>query len=479
MKKIFIFIISSTIYLSAITSGIYKIDDIPDYALLKKSFKPFDTNDRYVKKHYKVNYENMIGKELKAKYAVVTSNAKNDEYDSPMNKVILLNTADAKYKKNVSYSDKFVRKYVSLSFKVDAKTYQDKKYWYSGNLDGFYDYSYDLENFAPSDYDHRFYDDNKSYGVSSDNDTFYSSKDIFILKSNSVKVFVLSSKWEEPKIPYFDPRLKEATYKTMQQAAIFRLQTPRKYIDILNIPKKVSFWQGNKEYALNNGDFLAITKKDSEWYYGDFIYPDGKFISGKINMDDLSDGDTSTQYITNYKFKIFHSINKQDDENDNLPMGAESEIYAIRVYDKNNKKIQTIRNAGYLTDQNNTLDMIDANFDGYEDMMIYSHDGGAGPNNGYNFYIYDPKSKQFEYDQTLSELTQIQVDTKAKMITAAWRNGAAQHGYEEYKWINGKLTMTKQTVETYTQNDEIQTVTCVNQKGKLKCKTIIEKDVNQ
>lgn len=472
MKKIFIFIVSFTIYLSAITSGIYKIDDSIDNALLKKSFAPFAINDKYVKKHYKVNYENMIGKELKAKYAIVVSRAK-DEYGLSSNKIILLNAADANYKKNVTYSDELVRKYVSFGFKVDKVSYANRRYWSSVKSDGFYDYSYDLKNFAPSDYNERF-DDNKSYETLYDNDTFYSSKNMFILKSNRVKAFVLSSKWEKANNPFYGSRLKEATYKIVQQASTFRMQTPRKYIDILYIPKKVSFWQGKKGHILNGGDFLAITTTDDEWYYGDFVYPNGTYISGKIYADDMLDGDIQTQDIKNHKFQIFHSSSSED-----APFGVTATIHSIKVYDKNGKKIQTIRDAGYLTSENHTIDMIDANFDGYEDMMIYSHDGGAGPNSGYNFYIYNPKSKRFEYNQILSELTQTQIDAKAKMIIAAWRNGAAEHGYEEYKWINGKLTMTKQAIDTYMQNDEIRVVTCVYKKGKLKCETIMVKDDNQ
>lgn len=471
MKKIFIFIVSFTIYLSAVTSGIYKIDDIPDYALFKKSFKPFDTNDRYAKKHYKVNYENMIGKELKAKYAVVVNNAK-DEYSSSVNKVILLNTADFK-NHNVSYNDNIKRKYISLGFKVNNVQNSDKKYWSSYGLGGFYDYHYVLKRFAPNEYGFRT-DDNKSYETLYDNDTFYASKNLFILKSNSIKAFVLSSKWEEPKVPYFGSRLKEATYKIVQQASIFRMQTPRKYIDILYIPKKVSFWQGSKEYMLNNGDFLAITSKDDEWYYGDFVYPNGTYISGKLYADDMLDGNTHIQDIKNNKFEIFHSSADED-----APFGAIATIYSIKVYDKNGKKIQTIRDAGYLTNENHTIDMIDVNFDGYKDMMIYSHDGGAGPNSGYNFYIYHPKNKKYIYNETLSELTQTQVDIETKTIRSAWRNGAAEHGYEEYKWINGKLTMTKQAIETWMQNDEIRTVTCVYKNGKLECETIMVKDANQ
>ncbi len=472
MKKIFIVILSSAIYLSAVTSGIYKIDDSIDYALLKKSFKPFnDTNNRYIKTNYKVNYENMIGKELKAKYAVVANNAK-DEYSFTVNKVILLNTADSKYKKNVSYSDQLIRKYTSLNFNVDTKTYKHKKYWHSAKSDDFYDYFYDLDRFAPSDYNHR-QDDNKSYTTLYDQDTYRAFKNMFILKSHRVKSFMLASKWEKAKALYGD-RLKEATYKIVQQAATFRIKTPRNYIDILCIPKKISFQTDKKEYVLSGGDFLAITKKDDEWYYGDFVYPNGTYISGKIYADDMLDGNIKTQDTKNHKFQIFYSSSSEDS-----PWSGIATIHSIRVYDKNGKKIQTIRDAGYLTNKNYTLDMIDVNFDGYEDMMIYSHDGGVGPNNGYNFYVYNPKSKRFEHNLILSGLTQTQVDTKAKMIIAAWRNGAAEHGYEEYKWINGKLTMTKQTVETYMQDDNIRTVTCVYQKGKLKCETIIVKDVNQ
>lgn len=472
MKKIFIFIVSSTIYLSAITSGIYKIDDSIDNALLKKSFAPFAINDKYVKKHYKVNYENMIGKELKAKYAVVVSRAK-DEYGLIGNKIILLNAADAKYKKNVTYSDGLIRKYVSLGFKVNDVKNTNKKHWSSYGLCDFYDYFYDLKNFAPSDYSARF-DDNKSYETLYDNNNFYASKNLFILKSYRVKSFMLLSKWEKANNPFYGSRLKEATYKIVQQASTFRMQTPRKYINILYIPKKVSFWQGKKEHILNGGDFLAITSTDDEWYYGDFVYPNGTYISGKIYADDMLDGDIQTQDIKNHKFQIFYSSSSEDS-----PFGVTATIHSIKVYDKNGKKIQTIRDAGYLTSENHTIDMIDANFDGYEDMMIYSHDGGAGPNNGYNFYIYNTKSKRFEYNQILSELTQTQIDAKAKIITAAWRNGAAQHGYEEYKWINGKLTMTKQAIDTYMQNDEIRVVTCVYKKGKLKCETIMVKDDNQ
>jgi len=471
MKKIFIFILSCTIYLSAVTSGIYKIDDSIDYALLKKSFKPFDdTNNRYVKASHKVNYENMIDKDMHAHYAIIVHNAK-DEYGSTENKVILLNTADSKNRKNVSYSDQLIRKYTSLNFKVDSKTIKGKKYWYSTGSNTFYAYSYELATFATTEYERRV-DDNRSYTTLYDQDIYREFKNMFILKSYNMKSFMLTSKREEPRFSFFDSRLKEATYKIIQQASIFRIQTPRNYIDILRIPKKISFQADKKEYVLHEGDFLAITKEDDEWYYGDFVYPNGKYISGKINKDSLLfDASTHIQDTKNHKLKILYSTNKQS-----FLMSATREIYAIRSYDKNNKKIQTIRNAGYLTNENYTLNMIDVNFDGYSDMMIYSHDGGAGPNSGYNFYVYNPKSKRFEYNQTLSDLTQTQVNTKAKKITAAWRNGAAEHGYEEYKWINGNPIMTKQIVETYLDEDKIRTVTCINENSKLKCKTKITKD---
>ena len=123
----------------------------------------------------------------------------------------------------------------------------------------------------------------------------------------------------------------------------------------------------------------------------------------------------------------------------------------IKIYYQKGKKIQVIENAGLVNDKNNLVVFDDVNFDGYKDLVVFSHDGGAGPNNGNNYYIYDPKAHQFIFNQEISNLTQTQIDPKHKTVLSAWRDGAARHGYEKYKWIKGKFTQVEY-YETYYLN---------------------------
>jgi hypothetical protein len=140
-----------------------------------------------------------------------------------------------------------------------------------------------------------------------------------------------------------------------------------------------------------------------------------------------------------YRFEV--SGTKAADNNDRnfIP----NTIRVVRKTD--NRTIQTI---GLSTDFNGNVSslaeavsVIDCNFDGFKDLMIYSHDGGAGPNNGYDFYLYDAVKKRFEFNEALSQLTQTEVDSKNKMIRSSWRDGAASHGGETYGFVNGQFTM--------------------------------------
>ncbi len=73
--------------------------------------------------------------------------------------------------------------------------------------------------------------------------------------------------------------------------------------------------------------------------------------------------------------------------------------------------------------------------------MLFGHDGGAEPNVGYLFYLYDPATGQFVFDEFLSELTQTKINPRTKTMSAAWRNGCS-HSNEKYWFIGGQLTLT-------------------------------------
>src|SRR5690606_10900159 len=120
---------------------------------------------------------------------------------------------------------------------------------------------------------------------------------------------------------------------------------------------------------------------------------------------------------------------------------------AIKVIDKKREQtVQVITGIGAeITDTlNQCLHFVDANFDGYRDIVSAYADGGAGPNYVNIFYLFDPATKRFVYDEGLSALSQVEVDTINQVIRSAWRNGAGQHGAAEYRFINGKMEQTSQ-----------------------------------
>jgi hypothetical protein len=68
-----------------------------------------------------------------------------------------------------------------------------------------------------------------------------------------------------------------------------------------------------------------------------------------------------------------------------------------------------------IVDEENFLDEIDVNFDRYVDLEIFSHDGGAGPNYGNNYYIFNPRTGLFDFNGQLSALSQPSISSKNKI----------------------------------------------------------------
>src|SRR5699024_9367948 len=115
-------------------------------------------------------------------------------------------------------------------------------------------------------------------------------------------------------------------------------------------------------------------------------------------------------------------------------------VNAIKVINKKTGKVQILTHIGTPTDAlDDVVQVQDCNFDGYPDFWIFAHDGGAGPNYGDDFYLYHPESGKFEYNEQLSNLTQVAVDTKMKTITSEFRDGCCHHGGEAYTFKNGQL----------------------------------------
>jgi hypothetical protein len=92
-----------------------------------------------------------------------------------------------------------------------------------------------------------------------------------------------------------------------------------------------------------------------------------------------------------------------------------SEDKVVRLFSKqSNALIQTIQTEGVcLSDE---VEVDDYNFDGYEDFSVFN-EGFAGPNTNRNYYLFNPKTQQYEYSDELTDVT-LSFDSKTKTVTS-------------------------------------------------------------
>jgi len=98
------------------------------------------------------------------------------------------------------------------------------------------------------------------------------------------------------------------------------------------------------------------------------------------------------------------------------------------------------------------INVSDYNFDGYLDFSIYSRNSGTGHNNRYETFIYNPKIKEFSHHPMLSDMVNVTIDSKAKTIksySTIGGNADLRYSSQEYKWINGQLTLTHSVEQDY------------------------------
>lgn len=121
-------------------------------------------------------------------------------------------------------------------------------------------------------------------------------------------------------------------------------------------------------------------------------------------------------------------------------------VHSIRIiYKKTDQLHQEIRGIDAQPTFNpyDALEVQDCNFDGYPDLLLMQF-LPAGPNIPYSFWIYNPKRTLFELNADLEQVTSPTFDTKRKCIVSYWRDGAANHGKDTYRWIDGKLVLVEQ-----------------------------------
>lgn len=121
----------------------------------------------------------------------------------------------------------------------------------------------------------------------------------------------------------------------------------------------------------------------------------------------------------------------------------------ITVTEGNSKIIQTIPNTtsydNALTDATSTLILVDANFDGYEDLQIVNNCGATG-NCSYDFYLYDPAKNQFIHNDFLSQLTTPRFDLAKRQLTTAYTSSVTDFENDTYQFKNATYTLIQSVI---------------------------------
>ena len=91
-------------------------------------------------------------------------------------------------------------------------------------------------------------------------------------------------------------------------------------------------------------------------------------------------------------------------------------------------------------------DIMDLNFDGFEDFLIYDQPNGTW-NQHYLYFVWDRRQGNFVQDSQLSDLGLLEFDQENKVIYATVRGSAADHWYSTYVYDGGFLTVQEQSSE--------------------------------
>jgi hypothetical protein len=103
--------------------------------------------------------------------------------------------------------------------------------------------------------------------------------------------------------------------------------------------------------------------------------------------------------------------------------------------------------------------LMDANFDGYNDLFVLTGYSANGMVEEYGIYLFNTINKHFEYDRNLSNEIgfNTMIDKETEEITAGGADGFMNFQWRTFKYINGKLLMIH--VETQERLDSLDSKT--------------------
>ena len=230
--------------------------------------------------------------------------------------------------------------------------------------------------------------------------------------------------------------------------SLFALQQARPYRTLLLVELDQAPYYAAPDTARRGpmrvaaGQYVAILRETPTWYEAETVSPKGIRHQGWLWKPDLEKRVwvTQTAQTPDFRFQVAYRDTADEALND-----LRSTALAIRVISRQTGRVQQlIDSVGQdrcWSSYRENISVLDCNFDGYPDLMLFAHDGGAGPNSGYLFYLYDPGTGQFVFHEGLSDLTQTRVNPQTKTISAGVRDGCCAHASEEYAFLKGQLTL--------------------------------------
>ena len=159
----------------------------------------------------------------------------------------------------------------------------------------------------------------------------------------------------------------------------------------------------------------------------------------------------STYNLISSNNKLKLSISLLDDTT------AETREYQISVYNSNGDIIQKFSNVNYAAEMEGDFDLVDINFDNYDDLMVLINDDPI--TKCYEFWRFDTSLQKFVYDSLYYDLVSCNAsfNEDSKTIETGWHDGILwDYSNKIYSYANGKLILIEvETQEHYKLIDSV------------------------
>lgn len=237
----------------------------------------------------------------------------------------------------------------------------------------------------------------------------------------------------------------------------YQLRESRPWISALRVKEKACFRANplpdDKPYGyVVPGDYvMVLADSTDEWLHGDYVATNGKVTSGWLKRDRMPVAEWVPQTVTTDRFRFELDCRGTDEYGKPLPADATEdgrfEYFGLRVRDRRSGRV--VQRLLGLSGQErgsckDVVSVADWNFDGYPDVTLASHDGGAGPNYGFDFFFWNPRAEHFGYDAVFSAECQPNLDVAKREVSFAFRDGCCSHASKVYRVVNGTLRLVKE-----------------------------------